>query len=106
MQSQRTETVAVPADKLRAGDVVAICRDHAPDTVIASAEYIGWRSGINSVQIAFEREDGTPYFIRTPGWYTPGTFAPGKAFYVAADKAEAIGARSTAMDAYYASESS
>lgn len=94
-------TVAVFADQLRAGDLVAICRDYEPDTFIASAEYIGWHSGINSVQIAFVGADGDAYFMRTPGWYTPGTFAPGKFFYVAADKADEIRARATAMDAYY-----
>ena len=102
MQAQRTETIAVPADKLRRGDVIAFCRDHDPDTVVGYAEYIGHESGINSVQIGFECEDGTVHFHHTVGWYTFGTYAPSKAFYVTANVADAIKARPTAMEAFYA----
>ncbi len=95
-------TIRVPADKVRAGDVVALCGGVEPDVVIATANYYGHHNGCNCVQIAFVGDDGEPYLMHTPGWYSNGTFAPSKQFYVAEDVAPEICNRPYAMDEFYA----
>ncbi|UTI65633.1 hypothetical protein NBH00_05330 [Paraconexibacter antarcticus] len=91
---ERVATVRVPADKLRVGDRTTYGR-------VAFAEYVGWITGLNSVQIGLGEEGKKPVFARRRG-SEPGVYYPGAwTFHVAASDATAILARPTLMDLHY-----
>lgn len=94
------QTETVPAEKLRPGDVVAVCSGVEPTATVTAADYVGWKSGLNSVYIGL---DGRPGPGR--GFLDDGVEAPSSLFYMRPDDAAAARQRPTAMDDFYAEAS-